>query len=387
MHSLIITYVFSHYKNSRKYKQQIVNALNLVTYNVYNLDPTPFSWDKSSPLTTIPNLPDEDSFLEVIGNIYLTVEGIDWSELKPTHDFLQDTDTQSAAPSTTKTSGQLNSNSNSNSSSSSNTFSSSPVASKPTQTHRVNQLNQEAVIRVTPKQDLYIQPPSIPQFDYKKPWMKCIDGPDSLVIYTTLPEIPTRQNEISVTTDVNKMTRKELINLYPNQLIRTRASVMYEELEGVTLHPEFGLILPIEGYTQEQLVDNVVKYPHIFKLLREVNNEFYSFYTHIEVDGELVGILDIWDDLPEAKLLPRNKEFVKEYVVRRYLLERDIKHVEHKYPIHGTFDSFLTLFMPSDKYIQYGYNDVEELARQCVLSRVSYKQSRNPVIRRMMQHV
>lgn len=369
MHSLIITYVFSHYVNTRKYKQQIVDALNLVTYNVYSYDPTPFSWDKDSPLDSLPNLPNEDEFMEVLGDIYLTIDGIDWSELKPTHDFLN---THQESPKPVKQTAVTSNQSKSNDKK-------SKVLDVPKQ--------QEVVIKPTPKQDLYIQPPTVPQFDYKKPWMKCVDGPDSLVIYTTLPEIPTRQNEISVTTDVNRMTRKELMNLYPNHLIHTRASIMYEELDGVELHPEFGLILPIEGYTREQLVENIIKYPHIFKLLREVDNQFYSFYTHIEIDGELVGILDVWDNLPESKVLPRNKEFVKEYVVRRYLLERDIKHIKHKYPIHGTFDSFLTLFMPADSYIKYGYNDVESLARQCVSSRVSYKQSRNPVIRRMMQHV
>lgn len=372
MHSLIITYVFSHYVNTRKYRQKVVDALNLVTYNVYSNDPTPFSWDKKSPLDSLPNLPNEDEFMEVLGDIYLTVSGIDWSELKPTHDFLNNHPEVDVPVKqhTVKSSTVDNVKSHDKK---------SKVAEVPKQ--------QETIIRPTPKQDLYIQPPTIPQFDYKKPWMKCVDGPDSLVIYTTLPEIPTRQNEISVTTDVNRMTRKELMNLYPNHLIHTRASIMYEALDGVELHPEFGLILPIEGYTREQLIENIIKYPHIFKLLREVDNQFYSFYTHIEIDGELVGILDIWDNLPESNLLPRNKEFVKEYVVRRYLLERDIKHVEHKYPIHGTFDSFLTLFMPADNYIKHGYNDVESLARECVRSRVSYKQSRNPVIRRMMQHV
>lgn len=390
MHSKIITYVVSHFKNTKKYKQQIVDALNLATYSVYANEPPSSSWSWDAPFTTFPGLPDEELLEQVLGQLMLTIDGIDWSELKPTHDFMSDTVPQmsvgvirneSVIQSVQKIREQFQQKE------STSQMHVVEASRDLLPSSKQEQQETSAVTRVTPKQDLYIQPPAVPQFNYRKPWMKCVDGADSLVIYTTLPEIPTKQNEISVTTDVNKFSRRELMRLYPNQLIRTRASVMYEPLDGVELDPELGLILPIKGYTRDQLIANIIEYPHIFKLLREVDNQFYSFYTHIEIDGELHGILDIWDSLPESKLLPRNKEFVKEYVVRRYLLERDIKGIKHRYSIYGTFDAFLTLFMPADEYICRGYGDVEDIARRCVKSRVSYKQSRNPVIRRMMNHV
>ena len=74
---------------------------------------------------------------------------------------------------------------------------------------------------------------------------------------------------------------------------------------------------------------------------------------------------------------------MKEYVVRRYLLERDISNVQHRYPLWGSLDPFLTLFMPPDEYIKYGYTDIIDLARKCVESRVSYRKSRNPIVRRL----
>ena len=84
-----------------------------------------------------------------------------------------------------------------------------------------------------------------------------------------------------------------------------------------------------------------------------------------------------------ASKIPYNREFVKEYVVRRYLLERDIYHIHHVYPMFGRLDPFLTLFMPYEEYKKNGYNNSVDIAKQCVKSRVSYKTSRNPVLRRL----
>ena len=75
-------------------------------------------------------------------------------------------------------------------------------------------------------------------------------------------------------------------------------------------------------------------------------------------------------------------DFIKEYVTRRYILERDIKHIDHKYPIFGDLSPFLTLFMPRENYESLGY-DTEDIAIRCIISRVDYKKSRNPVIRRL----
>lgn len=369
-HASIVEYVVKHFKDSKKYKQQIVDALNIITYAAYASEHIGNEWKDDAPLSNLPDI-DKDLIEDTLGDIFLTIEAIDWKDVKPTEfaEVTPQADTKVSKKSTESKQPVSDSSSESG----------KPVVAStaPASTQKFTVPNP------TPKQDLYIQPPVVPQFDYNKPWIKNKEGADNLVIYTTLPEIPTKQNEISVTTDVSKMRYAELIKLYPNCLIHTRASVMYEPLEGVELDPDLGLILPIEGFTREEILDNIVKYPHLYKLVREIEGQHYSFYSHLEIDGELHGTLDVWDNLPESKLLPRQAEFVKEYVVRRYLLERDIKKIEHKYPMFGTLDPFLTLFMPPEDYIKKGYMDTDEIAKKCVESRVSYKQSRNPILRRL----
>ena len=361
LHALLITHVSSNFKDTRKYKQGVVDALNLITYAVYADEPLPFNWSPNKPFDNMPQI-DEDLVKETLADIFLTIEGIEW-DVKPNYSQVSDftvATKEIEAPTTIKKSPNVKP-----------VVSSTPPATS------------EVAVTLTPKQDLYIQPPNIPQFDCNTVWMSGIDGADNLVIYATLPEIPTRQNEISCTTDVSRFTYAELMNLFPNQLIHTRASIMYESIDGVELDPDLGLIIPVEGYTREQLIANVVKYPHFYKLTRLVDGRFSSFYSNIELDGKLYDTLEVWDQLPESKILPKQAEFVKEYVVRRYLLERDVKRVKHNYPMFGTLNPFLTLFMPRSDYIRLGYTDVEDIARQCVTSRVSYKQSRNPVIRRL----
>lgn len=239
----------------------------------------------------------------------------------------------------------------------------------------------DPVMKPTDKAELYLKPPVVPTFSIANPTV-VDDGANKLVIYQSLPTIPTCQNEISITTDVNMMLGSDLLRLFPNQIIQTRSAIMYESLSDIELLPKIGLILPIEGYTREQLVDNIIKYPHIYKLTRMIDDKLSSFYTSIEIDGELHKISEVWKTLPESSVIPYNSDFVKEYVVRRYLLERDIKKVQHVYPMYGSLDPFLTLFMPASDYAEFGYKNAEQLARSCVESRVAFKRSRNPILRR-----
>lgn len=362
LHALLITHVVSHFRDTKKYKQMVVDSLNLITYAVYASEPLPFDWSPSRPFDNLPKI-DRDMIEETLGDIMLTIDGIQW-DVKPVY---TDTD-DSSEPEVVST----------------NISPTKVEPIKPTiKSKPVVASTSSDPAAPTHKQDLYIQPPNIPQFDYNKVWMSGVEGADKLVIYTTLPEIPTKQNEISCTTDVTQMRYSELMQLYPNRVINTRSSVMYEPYPGIELDDQLGLILPISGFTREQLIDNLIKYPHIFKLTRLVEGQFLSFYSNIEIDGELHDTLAVWDSLPESNSIPKQAEFVKEYVVRRYLLERDVKKIKHKYPLFGTLDPFLTLFMTTTDYIHRGYTDVESIAKSCVLSRVSYKQSRNPVIRRL----
>lgn len=372
-HAMLITYVVKHFKDTRKFKQDVVDALNLLTYAVYTDDPMLLNWSTKQPFKTMPENISPELIEETLGELFLDIDSIEW-DVEP---VFADTDSDVAPAESVAD------------------FDAVPVpAAKPAPVVATAQKSTKPAtlenhyvssveIVKTDKKDLYIQSPTVPQFDCNAKWLTGqIDG-EVFTIYSTLPEIPTKQNEISCTTDVTKMTDKELLRLYPNQQIHTRAPAMYEPVNGLEYDNLLGLLLPIKHYTSEQLIDNLIRYPHLFKLLREVDGNICSFYVHIEIDGKLYSVLDVWDDLPDTKMIPKQSEFVKEYVVRRYLLERDIEHIQHKYPLFGSLEPFLTLSMPAHMYAKFGYTDAVDLAKKCVVSRVNYKLSRNPIVRRL----
>ena len=352
LHSSIIEYVMTHFDGTMACKQTIVRILNILTYAVYASETLPFNWSKNNPFVNVPDI-DDDLIQEVLGDVYLTVEAIDWDV--PVTDTVA-VPTQSA-----------------------------PVVATTKPTTFTSVYKDPTVIE-TPSTDLYIQAPDIPQFDITKPWIQKQCGSDLMTIYTTLPEIPLRQRDISITTDINKMSDNDLLRLYPNHIIHTRASIMYEPQTNMDFDKDLGVILPIDDYSREQVLDNIIKYPHLYKLAREQgkdqDKELVSFYANMEIDGELRDTLDVWDSLEISKWIPKNAEFIKEYIVRKYLMDIEYKNAKFKYPIFGTLDPYLTLFMPVAEYAKRGF-DVIELAKKCVLSRISYKQSRSPVLRRI----
>ena len=351
MYASVITYVIKHFDGTMAYKQTVVKIINILTYAVYASEMLPREWNINNPFVNIPDI-DDDTLQDTLGDIYLTVDAIEWD--------VQIVDTPTPVMNT------------------------APVFSATSTTIPVKTQVKDITIRETPSTDLYIQAPELPQFDITKPWVQQQCGSDLLTIYTTLPEIPQRQRDISITTDVNRMTDMELLKLYPNHFIRTRASIMYEPQTNMDFDKDFGVILPIDDYSKDQVLENIIKYPHLYKLVREQNNTLISFYAFMEIDGELVDTLEVWDSLEISRWIPKNAEFIKEYITRKYLLDMEHKGIVPKYPIYGSLDPFLTLFMPASEYIKRGYNAVD-LARQCVLSRVSYKQSRSPVLRRIRE--
>lgn len=358
VHATLIDQFLPTFQNKHTEKLQIVHAINCVSYMYTSSDSKPYGWNEADPLHTYVDR-DDDELVDVLGDLYISTKDIDWTNVP----VASENDSESVPVTTSESVAQ------------SRVVDVPPV---PTFKKPVS-----SVVVPTDKSDLYIQPPTVPRFDYAHPWKSgMIDG-EPYVIYPSYPIVPTKQNEISSTTDVNKMSDSDLKRLYPNCLIRTRATCMYEPCGKLVLDSKLGLILPIKGYTKKQLVDNLVKYPHIFRLLKQVDGNLDSFYSTIEIDGELHKISDVWSTLPESKDIPYTKEFVKEYVVRRYLLERDIKGIDHKYKLYGTLDPYLTLFTSMDDYISMGYNDIIQMAKDCVQSRVRYKQSRNPIIRRL----
>lgn len=376
LHSALIEYVVTNYKNTKKFRSKVVDALNILTYCVLESEVPTFDWKVKDPLSTLPDF-DMDRVRAVVGSYYLDESAIEW-------DVTESAESVNAAIAETSVKTAVKKQQESKS---------VPVASPVLSSNKFTQANLDVIATdvstrtitsvETPKEDLYIQSPKYVQFDYNKPWLSVQSGDDMLTIYTTLPEIPTKQNEISVTTDVKLMTDAELMNLYPNHVIHTRSSILYDKIDGIPFDDNLGCILPINGFTVDQVRDNIIRYPHLYKLKRySADDEIISFYEDIELEGDLESIAGIWDSLPESKVIPKQSEFIKEYVVRRYLLERE-HGVKHRYQMYGTLDPFLTLFMPPEMYIQYGFRDVVEVAKQCVLSRVSYKRSRNPVLKRL----
>lgn len=364
LHSSVVTYVSEHFERRYEYRKKVMSVMNTLSYICVSGEAMPSSWQECNPLNHI-DIVDDDLCKSILGNLYLSEKNIVW-DVVPCTDAQSGTSmAESVKPSSTVTS------------------SISSERPNVTKVEKSNPIKIKDVVNPTPKEDLYIRPPIIPQFDVSRPWKSGILNGERYVIYPSLPEIPTRQNEISVTTDVNKITSPELMNLYPNRFIRTRASCMYEPVPGLDYDEDLGVIFPIEGYSFDEIKDNIVKYPHIFKLTRIVDDQIVSLYTTIEIDGQLFNTSSVWNTLPESSCIPRTSEFVKEYVVRRYLLERDIRGMVHKYPMYGSLDPFLTLFTTPDDYIKLGYTDILGMAKQCVLSRVSYKQTRNPVLRRL----
>lgn len=366
LHSSIITYVIHHFDGTAKYKERVVKLLNIITYAIYAAEPLPLNWSPQNPFINVPDI-DDDIIREVLGDIYLTSDAIDWD--------ISIVDTPST-PTSVK---------------------SAPVAEskfkRPVQSIVAESIPAPAKdysVKPTDPLDLYLQPPEVPQFDITKPFLTGVDGADRLVIYTTLPEIPKRQRDISITTDINKMSEADLMNLFPNHFIQTRAAAMYERI-GLSFDEQFGNIIPIEGYDRKQILKCIIEYPHLYKLARhqkglQRDTDFPSFYGWMEINGELVPTMDIWDTLPISQKIPRQAEYVKEYVVRKYLLDRDIGNIYFKYPLYGDLQPFLTLVMPAEEYRKRGYDPLE-IAKQCVKSRIAFKQSRNPIIRRLNGNV
>lgn len=336
-HSNIISWALEHYSGTFQERLNIVNALNAATYFLMSGNSFPADWNTEDPMINLPEI-DSDECRSVIHNLYIDDRKLNW-------DIEKTTDVDRVVPS----------------------------AQHSTQTSLTFQ---------SKKEDLYIQAPEIPLFNKSEPIIVDSSSEDTFVIYPSLPKIPTKQNEISITTDVSIMTDKDLLRLFPDHFIPTRAECMYTQYEGLDYHPVLGTIFPISTFTYDQIVENIIKYPHLYKLRKQYKDKNINFYKTIEIDGELFSIVSVWNSLPECKHTPNIVEFLKEYVVRRYLLERDILGVEHKYKIDGELLPYLTLFTSVEEYKSWGYTDSIELARKCVNSRVTYKRSRSPILRR-----
>lgn len=195
--------------------------------------------------------------------------------------------------------------------------------------------------------------------------------------------LPWNQSQISAVSDVNRFSNKDILNLFPPIRLYTRSPFMYRQYEGLEYDEDLGVIFKIKGVTKKQFLKNLIEYPHLEHLDRVVKRKgeetTIEFWKHIEIDGEIYPTASVWDELPDTKKLPKTESFMNEYVTRKYIIECE-KGIEHKYPMRGTLESFLTLYAPCSYYEGYKYDPIE-IGKKCISSRISFKRSRNPVLK------
>lgn len=349
-HSAVIQAAVYEFPGTYRAKVQYVDILNLLSYYMLTNSDLTDVWDGWHPLEfKCEEKPDD--LEDVLKDLYLTVSDIEWDI------EAHISDSTSSAPAVEPI---VN-----------------PHAVRPTPVSATSE-------PPTPKSDLYLGGPIFPEFDVNKPWIQATVRNEVYTIYTSLPEIPTTQSEITVTTDETKLTDSDRMKLFPNCVIPTRAAVFYDHMNNMPYDDDLGLIFPIADFTEAEIRDNIIKYPHLHNLIKYIDGEAKPFYSALEINGELYDICkrEVWESIPDLSLLPFNVDFLKEYVIRRYILERDLRGVQHKYPMFGSFEPFITMFMPANNYARRGY-DPHDVADACVTNRIAYLRTRNPIIRKI----
>lgn len=383
----VYEFVSENYIDSKVYKRSLTHAINTLTYIIFTNDSLPFSWDKYHPLDNLPEI-DEETLQITLGKYYLYAESICW-----------DVNASSTVQPSVSTVHQV-SISTVNNPLSQHTQQKLSVYNQQLQKQDTEQVS--VVNKLTPMEDILLDPglPFIPIIDMNDPWFYTVDdNNEKFVIYKSLPLVPECQSDITVSTEVNSLLPSELLKLYPNHIMKLRHQSMYIKHSGyehLEYDDELGVILPIPGFTRQQVLDNIIKYPDLINigpgrigrrnrgtngLVKEVVWE--PFEHRMEVNGELIKVNGAtWNSIPELQAIPPTAAFRQEYVVRKYLLERD-NGVQHEKEMFGTLYPFITLFMPMEEYIKRGYKDVEQIAVMCARSRVSYHRSRNPMLLRL----
>lgn len=336
-HSDIISYVCDNFSGGLAYKNRVIALLNAVSCLI--LDGGTYKFNSDNPFADI----DINADLSSLGDLELLPRQIEWD--------IEPVEPKSEAVAEPK-----------------------PIPATVT-------ASMSEDFMPTPKENLYLKGRTIPRFDPDDVWLRTFINGEEFVMYRSLPIVPEIQRDVTVTTDVNRCTPADLLKLYPNVLIKTRAAALYQPCDSLKYLDDLGIVLPILDFTEDQLIRNIIEYPHLYHVERYINGDWEKFYKRIEIDGELYDTMEVWDSLPDSKRIPKSAEYIKDYVIRRYLMERDILHIKHKYPMWGSLDPFITLFMPAADYKRYGIDDVVTTARTCVTSRVSWYQTRNPILR------
>lgn len=352
----VVDYVLHNYRPSLKYKKQVLDYINTIIYFCVSDSCFPLGWSSKCPFDRL-DVSNVSSYKKILGDAYLEMCDIEW-----------DIDYDSANISNSVDSISANVSLQSKLDYSSKADNSSYIQ---------NNLPDMKELR----KQISFELPMYPSID-----TTCIHefGQDEagrkVPIFSTLPKIPVVQNDISSTTDINNLSDDDLLKLFPPVYI-PRIDDFYSYSYSDCHDPVFGYVPCIEGFSKQQVIDNIIQYPQFNYLYRCIDNRRISFFKRIEIDGKLYSIDEamLLDNC--LKHLPQNKFIIKDYIIRKYLLERDIKHVDHISKLFGTFTPFLTLIGPPKFYIDHGYTDILQIAKQCVAGRVQFYRSRNPLLK------
>ena len=387
LHSSVIAAAIDKFQDTRSFKTDVIDVLNCLSYCILTNTAVHTVWSINDPLilTNCDDLLDSPELLPTLGELFISYSDVSWdveeAEIPVTignvNQALQEFESAQR---------EANFSISDDSSHIDSLFAKPEIVDL--NPRREEQLAAEEANQPTPKFHLLLGHSPFPQFDYSSIWFHQIINSTEYTMYRTLPEIPTNQSEITITTDPGKLTAKDRAKLFPNRVIHVRPQEMHIPVTGLPFDETLGTIIPISGFSEEQVRRNIIEYPHFHMLMKHAdapdseNFGIRSFGASIEIDGELLDLTqeESWEQVPDLNKLPRTAKFRNEYVIRRYLLERDIIGIEHKYPMYGALQKFLTLFMPADQYLALGY-DPDKIAEQCVKSRVNFYLTRNPILR------
>lgn len=387
LHSSVIAAAVDKFQDTRSFKTDVIDVLNCLSYCILTNMAVHTVWSINDPLilTNCDALLDSPELLPTLGELFISYSDVSWDVEEPevpvtignVNQALQEFESAQREA---------------NFSISNDSGLTDALFAKPEivdlNSRREEQLAAEEANQPTPKFHLLLGHSPFPQFDYSSIWFHQIINSTEYTMYRTLPEIPTNQSEITITTDPGKLTAKDRAKLFPNRVIHVRPQEMHIPVTGLPFDETLGTIIPISGFSEELVRRNIIEYPHFHMLMKHAdapdseNFGIRSFGASIEIDGELLDLTqeESWEQVPDLNKLPRTAKFRNEYVIRRYLLERDIIGIKHKYPMYGALQKFLTLFMPAEQYLALGY-DPDKIAEQCVKSRVNFYLTRNPILR------
>lgn len=397
-----MVYEYRFHVSTRKGRIHFCDVVNRVLYSYLN-DPV-YQYVEGQ----LPNISDDVDIESELGDLYLTLHQVDFSSVD---DFNEDAEV--GQPAVTSSSKVIN-----------ESLVQSPSLESKTDEHidldnvsvvdlmlESQQVHKEEEPHIPPgyelfyadstsdgykvsqdRSDISLLTSTMPAIDCTQIYLKSLDlAGRPINVYPTLPTIPTNQCEVSATTNIDTMIDMDFLKMFPNEVIRARHPMMYGTFtDVVNVHGDpmeievdevLGYIPVINGYTREQIIDNLIKYPQFTYWYRQEGRDRTPFTKYVEIDGELVPRMKWLRESrdPDLNNVPGNEYFIKDYMYRKYILDEEYGGIKHKYPPFGTYGPFMSLFMPKELYQKFGYKDVASIGRQCVQNRIDFFRSRNPL--------